>query len=161
MMDDAFAEHIIGMTQTLYRVAFSQLSQSSDREDAVQETLRKAWEKRAKLRNEHYLQTWLIRILLNECHNIQRGRSRSIPMEAPLENAPASQPPSEEDSLLRRALLGLEERYRTPILLHYIEGYSLEEVGAILRLPQGTVKSRLSRGRRRLREMLSEEVFEE
>lgn len=161
MTDDAFAKHIIGMTQTLYRVAFSQLPQSSDREDAVQETLRKAWEKRAKLRDERYLQTWLVRILLNECHNIQRKRCRSIPMEEPLQSASASASEETEDALLRRALLSLEERYRMPVLLHYVEGYPIEEIGMILRLPTGTVKSRMARGRKRLREMLSEEVFEE
>ncbi len=159
MMDDAFAERIIGMTQTLYRIAFSQLSQGSDREDAVQETLRKAWEKRARLRDERYLQTWLVRILINECHNIQRRRGRFIPIEEPLPNQPASE--NSDNASLRRALLALEERYRMPVLLHYIEGYPLEEVAAILRLPMGTVKSRMSRGRKRLREMLSEEVFEE
>lgn len=75
MTGDAFAEAVTGMVQTLYRVSCSQLSLEADREDAVQETLRRAWEKRASLKNERYLQTWVIRILLNVCHDIQREKS--------------------------------------------------------------------------------------
>ena len=65
-----------------------------------------------------------------------------------------------EESPLKAALLRLEERYRVPILLHYLEGYSVAEVAQILRVPQGTVKTWLFRGRRALKEYLNEEVFE-
>ena len=58
------------------------------------------------------------------------------------------------------ALTSLEEKYRLPLQLRYVEGYSVAEVAQMLRLPQGTVKSRLSRGRDRLRAMVKEEVFE-
>lgn len=157
MTADEFARRIIDMTQTLYRVSFSQLSRGCDREDAVQETLRKAWEKRGGLKDDRYLQTWLIRILINECHNIQHRNSRSIPTEEPL----CTDVPAQDDSTkaLRDALFALEERYRMPILLHYLEGYSVEEVASVLRLPCGTIKSRMARGRSKLRELLSEEVF--
>ena len=70
--NEEFTRAILDMTNTLYRVAATQLRQRADREDAVQECLRKAWEKRHRLRDERYLQTWVIRILLNECHTIQR-----------------------------------------------------------------------------------------
>lgn len=72
MEKEQFARAILGMEDTLYRITAAQLPQRADREDAVQETLRKAWEKRKTLREEKYLQTWVIRILLNECHTIQR-----------------------------------------------------------------------------------------
>ena len=76
MSDEEFAERIAAMTQTLYRVCYAQLSQPCDREDAVQEALRKCWQKRGQLRDARYLQTWVIRVLLNECHNIQRRSAR-------------------------------------------------------------------------------------
>lgn len=72
MQNEDFTRAILSMTDTLYRVAATQLRTPADREDAVQECLRKAWEKRNTLRQERYLQTWVIRILLNECHTIQR-----------------------------------------------------------------------------------------
>lgn len=154
MTSDDFARHIIDMTQTLYRVACSQLSAPADREDAVQETLRKAWEKRGRLRDERYLRTWVIRILINECHNIQRRAKRVTPMEALPPAASGARSP------LKAALLSLDERFRMPILLYYIEGYPVEDVAAMLHVPKGTVKSRMARGREKLRDILMEEVFE-
>lgn len=153
MEKERFTQVLLDMTDTLFRVAAIQLRQPADREDAVQECLRRAWEKRQLLRDERYVQTWVIRILLNECHRIQRRMGRAVPAE----NIPAVQ--HREGSELKEALLRLDEKYRTPILLHYIEGYSVAETAEILRMPQGTVKTRLSRGRTALKAILNEEVF--
>lgn len=157
MTSEDFADGIVGMTQTLYRVACAQLAQACDREDAVQECLRKAWEMRGRLRDDRYLQTWVIRILINECHNIQRRRGKSELMETLPEQAI---PSPGETQRLRAALAYLDEALRMPILLHYIEGYRVDEVARMLRIPQGTVKSRMARGRKRLKAYLAEEVFE-
>lgn len=157
MTSEAFTEAISEMVQTLYRVSCSQLSVEADREDAVQETLRRAWEKRASLKNDHHLQTWVIRILINACHDIQRERQRMIPTEKTPE--PVMQAPIESIDL-RNCLFQLDERERIPIILHYIEGYEVKQIAAILRIPQGTVKSRLDRGRRQLKDICREEVFE-
>ena len=116
MNNEEFTRAIMAMTDTLYRVAATPLRQRADREDAVQECLRKAWEKRHRLREERYLQTWVIRILLNECHTIQRRMARTLPAE----DIPAVQH-DREPGPLKEALLRLEERYRTPILLHYLD----------------------------------------
>ena len=155
MTGEAFTKAINEMVQTLYRVSCSQLAIEADREDAVQETLRRAWEKRASLKNDRYLHTWVIRILLNVCHDIQRERKRMIPTETIPELV------AEPDNMdLWDCLLRLDERERMPILLYYIEGYDIRQVAAILRIPQGTVKSRLDRGRRQLKDICREEVFE-
>ena len=157
MTGEAFTKAINEMVQTLYRVSCSQLSIEADREDAVQETLRRAWEKRASLKNDHHLQTWVIRILINVCHDIQRERQRLIPTEKISE--PVIHAPTDTVDL-RNCLFQLDERERIPIMLHYIEGYEVREIAAILRIPQGTVKSRLDRGRRQLKDICREEVFE-
>lgn len=101
------------------------------------------------------MKTWVIRILLNECHTMQRKMARTLPTG----DAPARQPEKEEPPL-KDALLQLAERYRTPILLHYLEGYRVAETANILRVPQGTVKTWLARGRKALKAILNEEVFE-
>ena len=157
MTGEAFTKAINEMVQTLYRVSCGQLSIEADREDAVQETLRRAWEKRASLKNDHHLQTWVIRILMNVCHDIQRERQRMIPTEKMPE--PATHAPTAPIDLLD-CLLQLDERERIPIMLHYIEGYEIRQIAAILRVPPGTVKSRLNRGRRLLKDICREEVFE-
>ena len=141
MTSDEFARRIVEMTQTLYRVTFTHLSQGCDREDAVQECLRKAWEKRGKLKDDRFFQTWLIRILLNECHNIHDKKKRNVLVEQMPEEVSA--PVHLADEGLGSALRQLAENLRTPILLHYIEGYQVDEVARILRIPQGTVKSRM------------------
>lgn len=155
MDNEAFTSAILGMTNTLYRVAATQLRQRADQEDAVQECLRRAWEKRHRLREERYVQTWVIRILLNECHRMQRRMARTLPSE---EIVPVYR---ERDDELKDLLAQVEERYRLPLLLHYIEGYDIAQTAAMLHIPQGTVKSRLARGRKALKAMLEEEVFEE
>ena len=144
------------MRQTLFRICFSQLPSAQDREDAVQETLARAWRKRGQLREEGYLQTWLVRILLNVCHDMQRRGQRMVPtaeIELPVQD-------TSPDGALREALLALPEKYRLPILLYYLEGYSLRQVAQMLRIPENTVKTRLSRGRQQLKERLHEEVLD-
>lgn len=96
------------------------------------------------------MQTWVIRILINECHNIQRKRGRELPMdELPERAAPAG-----VDYELHDALFCLDESLRLPIVLYYVEGYSVGEIARILRWPQGTVKSRMRRGRQELKKTL-------
>ena len=157
MTGEAFAKAVTEMTQTLYRVSCSQLPNEADREDAVQEALRRAWEKRGSLRNEEYLRTWVVRILLNVCHDIQREGKRMIPAE----EIPGPDVPSAEEPVdLKECLLRLDERERIPILLYYLEGFDIGQIAAVLRIPRGTVKSRLHRGREQLRTICREEVFE-
>lgn len=155
MTSDEFSARIVAMMQTLYRVSYAQLGQSCDRDEAVQECLLKAWQKRHQLQDERYMQTWVVRILINECHNIQRKRNREIP----LEELPERAAPAGADTELHDALLALDETLRLPILLHYIEGFSTDEIARILRWPQGTVKSRMRRGRAELKKSLTEEVY--
>lgn len=54
--------------------------------------------------------------------------------------------------------MSLDDKHRLPVVLHYVEGYSLEEIADMLRIPTGTVKSRLSRARERLKGLLEGEV---
>ncbi len=155
MTSEEFSEQIVNMMQTLYRVSYSQLSQSCDRDEAVQECLLKAWQKRGQLKQPRYMQTWVVRILINECRNIQRKRWR----EVPLDEMPERIAPADADYEVHDALLKLDEKLRLPIILHYMEGFTVSEIADILRLPQGTVKSRMNRGRAQLKKTLTGEVY--
>lgn len=110
--------------------------------------------RRGALREEAYFDTWVIRILLNVCHSMQKRKRRFLPEEAMPERAA---PDRAGDRALYDALLMLDERLRTPILLHYIEGYRVEEVARMLGTRPGTVKTRMKRGREKLKELLSGE----
>ena len=148
MTNEAFAQRIVQMQETLYRVSYSLLPQQYDREDAVQECIRKAWQKRATLRDDRYMQTWVIRILLNECYALQRKRAR----ETPVDSLPERAAPEDADLLLHDVFLSLDDKLRTVAVLFYIEDYEVKEIARMLRLPAGTVKSRLHRARALLRE---------
>ena len=121
-------------------------------EDAAQETFFKAYRALDRFRGECADKTWLVRIFINECYDIHRRRAREAPREIPERAAPPG-----ADRELHDALMRLPEEVRTPIVLHYMEGYSVEEIASALRLAQGTVKSRMRRGRAMLKELLSEE----
>ncbi|MHC1787823.1 MAG: RNA polymerase sigma factor [Christensenellales bacterium] len=155
MTGEEFSQRITDMTQTLYRVCHAQLSQRCDYEDAVQETLEKAWENRGRLRDERYMQTWVIRILINQCHTIQRQRKHEVITDEPPEGKPPPEP--DQDLTLQEALLTLDEKLRLPIILYYIENYRVIEIASMLRVPQGTVKTRMARAREALKAYYGQE----
>ncbi len=157
MTSDEFVRRAEALRPTLYRVCRTQLPCTADREDAVQEAVLRAWQKRGALREPRYFNTWFIRILINVCHDIQRQRRRVVPTEAPPESPDSADDPRLAE--LRAAMDALEEKQRLCVLLHHIEGYSVREVSRILGIGESAVKLRLLRGRRKLKEMLSEEVF--
>lgn len=156
MERDTFVRRVTEMEQKLYRIACSQLHEPADREDAVQEAVLRAWQARNRLREERYFETWLIRILINECHNIHRLRRRMIPVEEVPERMQELYMPG-EDEAIREAVWRLPEKLRLPVVLYYIEGYDTKEIAQILILPQGTVCGRLKRARKALKEFLTEE----
>ncbi len=147
MTQREFAERIEEMQLTLYRVSRSILPQLCDCEDAVQNAILKAWRQIHHLRDDSKLQSWLIRILLNECYAILRKRKREVPTLVLPENAV----PLGADPDLYRFFTGLPEKLRTVMVLFYVEGYEISEIAEILHVPRGTVKSRLARGRERMR----------
>lgn len=155
MTQSEWNQRIIGMQDRLYRIATTILPQMCDREDAVQSAIEKAILKRSSLRDENALDKWMARILINESYAILRRRKR----ETLFDDLPERECEPDARPEIYELFTSLEEKYRLPMVLYYVEGYAVGEVSAILRLPQGTVKSRLHRGRQILRGMLElEEV---
>ena len=153
---ETFVRRVTEMESRLYRIACSQLREPADREDAVQEAVLRAWQGRNRLREERYFETWLIRILINECHNIHRLRRRMVPVdEAPEPKQEIHMP--ERDEGVREAIWRLPEKLKLPVVLYYIEGYDTKEIAQILVLPKGTVCGRLRRAREALKEFLTED----
>ena len=152
MLQADFIQRVRACERRLYRVARTMLPQECDCEDAVQEALLRAWDRRDTLRQEAYFDTWLIRILINQCKTFYRRR----PPEPAELTEDIVQVPSEETPLLE-ALMALPRKMRVTLELHCIEGYSVAETARILRLPEGTVKWRLKRGRELLKQSLNRE----
>lgn len=157
MTDDEYMARVEGMERRLYRIARAVLWNDSDCADAIQEAVVKGWLKRGSLRNPDWFETWLIRILINECRNIQRkNRVKLLPLDDQIDfGEPSAANDPVEDVQLRDALSRLPSKYRTVLVLHHLEGFSLEETADLLNQPQTTVKSRLHQARRALRALLS------
>jgi RNA polymerase sigma-70 factor (ECF subfamily) len=160
-----FSEQITALLPTLNRVARSQLRRWVEAQDAVLECVARAWEKRYQLREPRFFNTWVIRILLNICHDIQR-RERHEALLAGIDesldegdgasrallSAEFAEPVDERQlERLHEALFSLDERTRLILMLFYVEGYRIREIGQLLELRSGSVRSRLSRGRAELR----------
>lgn len=158
MDKEAFANIVLSSTDSLYRVSKSILKNDADCEDAVQEAIATGFSKLDTLQQEAYAKTWLTRILIHECYNLLKKREKNAVM--------LTEPKDEgyvrsDYSDLYDALSTLKKEYRLTIVLHYLEGYSIEEISEIMRTPSGTVKSRLSRGRRDLRSIMEREYDKE
>ena len=151
-----FARRVEAMQGALYHVAYGLLLNRADCADAVQEALLHAWEKRASLREERYFETWLIRILINECYTMLRRRRTTLP----LDSLPEPVAPPDADPALHDAIARLDKKLRLPVVLHYMEGYGLDDIARMLRVPTGTIKTRMARARALLRLQLTDESSE-
>lgn len=151
-----FSQRVTAMRVGLYRVAASYLRGEDDRLDAVAEAIAKGWEKRGTLRDERLFATWLTRILIRECVNIQRRQRRVVPVE----QMPESPVPlrDERAALLEEALGQLPQRARTMVVLHYMEGYDVRQIARMMGTTRGAVCSGLSRARDRLRALIGEDL---
>ncbi len=136
----------------LYHVASTLLRDEADRRDAMQETALRAWEKRHTLREERCFQTWCVYIMMNVCHSMSRKGRQTVTMERKPER-----PIRCEEPELRMVLDGLPEKHRLPLVLYYLEGFSVEEIARAMGVPAGTVKYRLHQARKALRIEWNEE----
>ena len=149
-----FTRRVLALEGRLHRISYGMLRNPQDQQDAVQEAVLRAWTHLSTLRQERYFETWLTHILINECYNLLSARRIVSPLDA-VQEIPA--PPEGANRELHDALFGLEEKLRLPLMLHYMEGYRVREIAAILDLPEGTVKTRLARAKRELKQYLEEE----
>lgn len=155
MNDKEYMARVKAIERKLYRVAQAMLFNDADSADAIQAAVFKGWMKKALLREHRYMETWLMRILINECRDILRKRSiRALPLKDEL--LPGTDERMAEDLHLRQALQSMPEKYRLPLLLHHLEGYTLSEIAKMLAITPSLVKSRLHQARKLLRGKLEE-----
>lgn len=152
MNKNTFIEKVLEAERTLYNVSKSILVNDQDCEDAVQSAILKAYDKLSTLKEEKYFKTWLVRILINECYKLQRKNIIKVSYEECFEFIKEEEKTDYSDLYI--AIQKLPPRIRVTIVLYYVEGYSIEEIKKILKIPSGTVKSRLAKGRKLLKTKL-------
>jgi RNA polymerase sigma-70 factor (ECF subfamily) len=149
----AFERLIVPLENKMYRVARTVLLRDADCADAMQEALLRAWSKMPQLQDGALFEPWLMRILVRECYRLLR---RNKPAENIMFDEYADTADLELSIDLRRVTDTLPPHERMVLVLHYTMDYGVKDVAKILRIPIGTVKSRLARGRHHLAQKLKE-----
>ena len=149
---DLLEKTILEHQRMLYRIAFSIIKDEQLALDAVQETIVKAYSQIHQLRQPEYIKTWLVRILINNCNSLYRENRRSVPFDELPETVPAAPPPSDLEFF--EMLRSLPPDSRLIFQLYYGERFTTREIAGMLKMNESTVKSRLSRGKKQLREGL-------
>ena len=155
MKKEQFTAEVLAAERSLYHVAKSILGSDEDCADAMQNAIMIAFTKLDMLKEDAFFKTWLTRILINEAYQIVRKRKEQVSWEEYMEAQPAKE--SEQYSEVYDAVMGLDEIYRMPFVLHYMEGFSVQEISQMLTISASTVKTRLCRSRSMIREVLKGE----
>lgn len=150
---DAFILLIQENKTSLYRVAKAMLKHEADIEDAIQVTIIKAYEKIHKLKKDLYFKTWLIRILINQCNEILRANKKVVSMEK-LPEQVGMYEDSYMDMDIQSAIHSLKDELKAVTVLFYYEDMTTKEIAKLLKIPEGTVRSRLSNARSLLQKHL-------
>lgn len=154
MDKDEFAARTEAVKARLYRTAYLYLGSEADALEAVDEAVYQALRALKKLRQPEAFETWLTRILINECHRELRRRKRFTPEES----LPDTAVPDAYDALpLREAVRRLPEDLRLVVILRFFAGYTQAETAAALGIPQGTAATRQRKALQLLRLELGEE----
>lgn len=152
---NAFMELFDTIKVQLYKTALVRLCNEQDALDAIQESLVKAFSNIKNLRENQFFKTWLIRILLNECNNIEAYRRKVILHDNALDDNTHHDEHDSAMSMDIRNLTGkLDTIYKEVIDLRYNHDLKLEDIAVLLDIPLGTVKSRLNKAHKLLKEQL-------
>ncbi|WP_298029746.1 sigma-70 family RNA polymerase sigma factor [uncultured Dysosmobacter sp.] len=155
MDKDEFAARTEAVKTRLYRTAYLYLGSDADALEAVDEAVYQALRALKKLREPEFFETWLTRILINECHRELRRRKRLAGEEA----IPEAAGPDAYDALpLKEAVRRLPEELRLVVILRFFAGYTQAETAAALDIPQGTAATRQRKALQLLRLELGEEI---
>src|SRR5215475_11340212 len=171
---DAAYETLIERFETpVFNIVSRLMDDPVDAADVVQEVFLKVFRNIASFRQDSSLKTWVYRIAVNEARNHRRWFSRHRRQEVGLEPEPGetqgyedwladpgrspfeSALDHETRALIEEALAKVNPRFRSALVLREIEGLSYEEIGEILEISLGTVKSRILRGREALKKHLA------
>ena len=146
--------------ERIYRTAYIYVNNQEDALDVVQESTYQAYISIHTLKNPEYFLTWFTRIIIRCASQVVKKRGTIIPFsdEVLMSMLPQSEQQTKSDSEeILDALAQIKENYRTSILLFYYHDHSIKTISSIMQIPEGTVKTYLSRGKEALKKILDEE----
>ena len=152
-----FEQCIEACAGSLYRVAFRLTGNATLANELVQETYLNAWRSIDSLKDTNKLRSWLFAIMRNQYSKIVIKENKAISTTDQIEGIGTAETTRRQE--LRRAVQEavneLDEKHRLPVLLVSMEGMTVDQAAEILQIPRGTVLSRLSRGREKLKLILT------
>lgn len=146
---EAFVTLVKQYEDVLFKIASRILNNEQDAADAMQDAILSAYERLHTLTNDAYFNTWICKILINQCNSILNKRKHFSTID--IDVLPEQRHDDFQHLELEDALNSLNKDYKTAFILYYIVGLNTKEIGAFLKEPEGTIKSRLSRGKMLLR----------
>ncbi len=160
---DAAAERALyeANVDRVFRLAYRMAGDEDQARDFTQDTFVRVFERIDQFRGEAALSTWIraiaMTVILNGLRKVKRFRQREADLEAAAGiGAPDRHAAPDLKERLRAAVESLPEKYQAVFVMHDVEGYTHEEIGAALKMPTGTSKAQLSRARAKLRQSLVE-----
>ena len=154
MTDELFLQAYDKYKNTVYSVIFNYLRSAEDASELSQDTFIKLYTYDGEFDSDEHMKAWLIRVAINSSKN--HLRSRKHISASPIPEDMSSDDRYDTDEIIAE-VMKLPEKYRVPIHLFYYEEYGISEIADILGLHEATVKTRLKRGRDKLRKTLRKE----
>lgn len=155
---NAFSELFRIMEKELYLIAKTKIKDNDDISDAIQETILKSYKNIKKLKNNSFFKTWVIKILINECNNIYKKKSK-YPISYEEKGIEEYLVTNEEDQDIEFEILikDLDNDEQLILTLYYCSKYTTKEISRITKINENTIKSKMSRARKKLKKQFEEE----
>lgn len=147
----AFSRH----GDMVFRIAYTYMRSPADADDVTQDVFVKLLKSQKSFESDAHLRNWLARVAVNRCKSLFRAPWRRVEdIEDYIETLAV---PTKEHRDLLLAVMRLPEKYRVPMALYYYGGFSTGEVADLINVPAATVRTRLARGRDKLRQAMESE----
>jgi len=151
---DAFSKLIKMYEKDMYRVAIAMVKNNEDALDCIQNAILKAYKSIGKLKKEEYFKTWLIRIVINNCKDTITKERKYTPLLQV--NKEVCYEENLEYVEIQEAIDSLDMDLKKLIILYYYEDMTIKDISQSLDISEGTIKSRLSRAKTKLKSILNE-----
>ncbi len=158
---EGFIQSINQNRLKMYKTAIAILKNEDDANDAIQDALYSAYKNYYNLKEKSYFSTWIIRILINKCFDIiNKNKKIAYIDDSITQNTTGVEDNYEVESSLEWVLKQIDKDLKEIVVLYYYDELSVSDIANILEIPQGTVKSRLSRAREQIGKIIKKEEGE-